>query len=65
MKICFVLQRRFAYIGHALAELLNQKYGVREFCGYVSVRESFNFIKKQSSPRFTRLLLDEDIHRQS
>jgi len=62
MKICFFLQRRFTYIGYALATRLNQKYDVRKFCAYIHLRESFNFIKNQKSPRFTQLLLDEDIH---
>lgn len=62
MKICFLLQRRFAYIGHSLATRLNKKYGVQEFCAYVHVRQSFNFIKSQKFPHFTQLLLDEDIH---
>jgi hypothetical protein len=62
MKICFFLQRRFAYIGYALASHLNQKYGVQEFCAYVQVRQGYDFIKKQTSPHFTQVLLDEDIH---
>lgn len=61
MKICFFLQRRFAYIGYAMAELLNQHYGLNEFCGYVSVREGFDFIKSRTAPRFTNLLLDEEV----
>ncbi|MDO8667854.1 MAG: hypothetical protein Q7K35_02015 [bacterium] len=63
MKICFMLQRRFAYIGHTLASQLNQKYGIENFCGYVAMRKSFNFIKNKKSPRFSELILDEDIHR--
>ncbi|MFA6551831.1 MAG: hypothetical protein WCV41_04870, partial [Patescibacteria group bacterium] len=49
-KICFLLQRRYAHIGQALAELLSQKYGVREFCGYVFTRESYDYLKSQNSP---------------
>lgn len=63
MKICFLLQRRFAVIGYSLAKLLSQKYGVEKFCGYAFTRSSYNFIKSQSSPTFTKLFLDEDIHR--
>lgn len=63
MKICFLLQRRFAVIGLALAKLLNQKYGVEEFCAYVSTRKSYNFIKSQTWPTFTQILLNEDINR--
>lgn len=63
MKICFLLQRRYAYIGYTLAELLDKKYNIKEFCSYVFTRESFDFIKSQNSPRFSQLILDEDIHR--
>jgi len=63
MKICFLLQRRFATIGHVLIKFLNKKYGVEEFCGYVSTRNSYNFIKSQTSPKFTKVLLNEDINR--
>ena len=63
MTICFILQRRFASIGYAIAKSLNKKYGVKKFCGYAFTRRSYNFIKNQSSPAFTNLILDEDIHR--
>lgn len=62
MKICFLLQRRFAVIGHTLAKLLNKKYDTEELCGYVFTRNGYNFIKSQPVPAFTKLLLDEDIH---
>ena len=48
MKVCFLLQRRFAYIGHKLAIILKEKYGVEDFCGYVYLRSSFEFLKKQT-----------------
>jgi hypothetical protein len=35
MKVCFYLQRRFAFLGHEMAVLLKEKYGVKDFCGYV------------------------------
>ncbi len=63
MKICFILQRRFAYIGHAMALSFNKKYGVNEFCGYVYMRSSFNFLKSQPDINYKKLLLDEDIHK--
>ncbi|MFA5317853.1 MAG: hypothetical protein WC323_00025 [Patescibacteria group bacterium] len=63
MKICFLLQRRFAYIGQEMAVLLKQKYEINDFCGYVFLRESYEYIKNQPS-QFSRLLLDENIHRQ-
>ena len=62
-KICFLLQRRYAHIGQALAELLSQKYDVQKFCGYVFTRESYDYLKNQNSLHFTQLLFDEDIHR--
>jgi len=63
MKICFLLQRRYAYIGYALIELLNQNYGLKEFCGYAFTRESYNFLKDRKSPGLTQIIFDEDIHR--
>ena len=62
MKGCFLLQRRFAFIGHALAILLKDKYGVTDFCAYVYTRDSFEFLKFQKDILYTNLLLDEDIH---
>lgn len=62
MKICFLLQRRFAYIGYEIARHLYHQYGIKEFCGYVQVRQSFNFLKEQTAPEFSGLLLDEEIH---
>jgi hypothetical protein len=63
MKICFMLQRRFVYIGYALASQLNQKYGIKNFCAYVQLRSSLNYIKSKKSPHFTELIFDEDIHK--
>ncbi|MDP2709096.1 MAG: hypothetical protein Q8O93_03560 [bacterium] len=62
MKICFLLQRRFAYIGHDLAIILKNKYGARDFCGYVSQRSSYNFLINQKDIAYTSLILDEEIH---
>lgn len=62
MKIGFLLQRRFAYIGHDLAIHLKNKYGVNDFCGYVYLRDSFNYLKKQKDINYVNLILDEDIH---
>ncbi len=63
LKGCFVLQRRFAYLGHELAILLKER-GVNEFCGYVHLRESYEFLKQQKDIRYTSLILDEDIQKQ-
>lgn len=62
MKGCFILQRNFAYIGHNLALLLKEKYGITEWCGYVYMRTGYDFLKKQTDIRYTSLLLDQDIH---
>lgn len=64
MKACFLLQRSFAYVGHKLAIILKEKYGVENFCGYVYLRSSFTFLKNQKDINYTSLLLDEDIHNQ-
>ena len=63
MKICFFLHRQFAHIGHNLARLLSEKYGVKEFCGYVQLRSSYDFLTSQKDIMYTDLLLDEDIHK--
>jgi len=63
MKICFFLQRRFAYLGHNLAIILKEKYGVSDFCGYVNLRSSFNFLSSQKDIKYSNLLLDEDIQK--
>jgi len=62
IKVCFLLQRRFAYVGHRLAIILKEKYGINRFCAFVSQRSSFEFLKKQKDINYTSLLLDEDIH---
>lgn len=62
MKICFFLQRRFAFVGHNLAALLKEKYGLNDFCGLVSQRSSYNFLKKQQDVDYSCLLLDENVH---
>lgn len=64
MKVCFLLQRRFAYIGHAMALTFRKKYGINKFCGYVETRPSYEFLKSQKDISYTKLLLDEEIHKQ-
>ncbi len=63
MKGCLLLQRRFAFVGHNIALLLKEKYGVKEFCGYVYLRYSYDFLKSQNDIKYTELLLDEEIHK--
>lgn len=62
MKGCFLLQRQFAYIGHFLAQDLKERYGVNEFCGFVYLRSSYDFLIKQTDVPYTALLLDEELH---
>ena len=62
MKACFLLQRNFAYLGHILAIILKNKYRVEQFCGFVNLRSSHDFLKNQKDIDYSSLLLDEDIH---
>ncbi|MDP3784911.1 MAG: hypothetical protein Q8R12_02440 [bacterium] len=61
MKGCFLLQRKFAWLGHALAVELKEKYGVSEFCGYVQSRKAERFLRRRGDLKYTSLLVDEDI----
>ncbi|MEK7072100.1 MAG: hypothetical protein AAB969_00865 [Patescibacteria group bacterium] len=63
MKICFFLQRRFAYLGHNLAVILKEKYTELDFCGYVNLRSSFDFLSSQKDIKYSTLLLDEDMQK--
>ncbi|MCR4334874.1 MAG: hypothetical protein NUV47_04090 [Patescibacteria group bacterium] len=62
MKGCFVLQRRFAYIAHDIIVHLKKKYGLTQFCGYVFLRSTYDFLRTQKEVNYTSLILDEDIH---
>lgn len=62
MKICFLLQSRFAHVGHAMALALKNRYGVSDFCGYVYSRSSMEFLTSQKEITYTKLLLDEEVH---
>lgn len=63
MKGCFLLQRRFAHIGHYVAVHLQEKYGVTDFCGLVYMRSSYEWLKQQKDIAYSTLLLDEDIQK--
>ncbi len=63
MKICFLAQRRFAYISHYLALALKKKYGMTEFCAYASLRTSYDFLRNQKEINYGAILLDEEIHK--
>ena len=62
MKGCLLLQRRFAYVGHAVARTLKERYRVSDFCGYVYLRSSFDFLQQQTDINYSSLLLDENVH---
>lgn len=64
MKCAFLLQRQFAYIGHYLAKELKEKHGVQEFCGYVYLRSSYQFLKQQNEITYSSLLLDQDLDKE-
>lgn len=62
MKICLLLQRRFAYVGHAMVLTFKNRYGVKNFCAYVSVPSSLEFLKSQTEIKYSSLLSDEKLH---
>ncbi len=62
MKVCFFLQRNYARTGHLLAVWLKEKYGVRDFCAYVGLRRSYEFLISQKDISYGRLVLDEEVH---
>lgn len=61
MKICFLLQRNFAYVGHAMASALKERHGVTEFCGIVQMRSSYEFLRSQKEIAYTNLVLDDEV----
>lgn len=61
MKGCLYLQRHFAIIGHTIAIHL-RKLGVKEFCAYTEPRTAYNYFISQEDIKYTKILLDEDIH---
>ncbi len=63
MKGCFYLQRNFAYIGHNLVRLLQEKHGITTWCAYVDLRKSYDFLNTQKDVAYTALLLHQDVHK--
>ncbi|MEK7646881.1 MAG: hypothetical protein AAB378_00725 [Patescibacteria group bacterium] len=47
-----------------MAITFKKKYGLNQFCGYVQLRDSFEFLKSQKDIAYTKLLLEEDIQKQ-
>lgn len=64
MKACLIFQRRFTRVAHSIAKKLRDEHGVSEFCGFVYLRSSFNFLKTQNEVPYSSLLLDQNIHDQ-
>lgn len=60
-KACLQLQRRFAYVGHAMALVMQKKYGIKDFCGYVELASSLEFLKSQKEINYSRLLYDAEL----
>lgn len=63
IKALMFMKRRFAYAGHAMALVLQKKYGVKDFCAYTSLRSSFNFLKSQRDINYSEIALDENVHK--
>lgn len=63
IKVCLILQRRFALVGHELARILKRDHGINDICAFVSTRASYRYLSEQKDVQYTKLLLDEDIQR--
>lgn len=63
MKICFFLQRRFVFIGHAMALNIKAVAPETEFCAMVHSRPGLGFIQNQKDINYSSILFDEDIQR--
>src|SRR3989338_8347694 len=62
MKACFYWGRRFVYLGNIMAEQLKEKYGINDFCAFVTLRSSYDYLKNQKEVHYSQLLLEEDIY---
>ncbi len=65
MKICLYLQRRWAFLGHALAKELKNKYGVEEFCCYSYAKYATTFLRKQEDIKYTAILSEYELHNEA
>lgn len=59
-----MLQRQFASVAHSLALELKNKFNLKDFCGFVQLRSSYDFALNQTDFVYSGLLLDEEIHNQ-
>jgi len=62
MKACFVMQSLYSRGLHAIALILKEKYGVNEFCAYISTPWAEKFIKNQTDINYDPILVDHEIH---
>jgi hypothetical protein len=47
-----------------LAVLLKENHGIDQFCAYVHLRDSYDFLNSQKEITYSKLILDEDIQKQ-
>lgn len=62
MKICFLLQRRFARVGHALAANIKIEHPETRFCAVTEPRYNLKYLREQKDVPYEGILLDEDLH---
>lgn len=61
MKACLILQRRFAYVGHAMAKVFKEKYGVNQFCAYTDLGASLEFLQSQTDIAYTDIFFEPEV----
>ncbi len=63
MKACIVLQNQYSKIGHAIANVLKEQYGVTEFSAYVFSRGAEEFVRTQKEISYNPILVDHELHK--
>ncbi len=64
MRACIVLQNQYSKIGHAIANVLKEDYGVTEFSAYVFSLGAEKFIHTQTDIVYNPVLVDHELHNQ-
>jgi len=62
-KICFFWGRRFVYVGHEMAKILQEEYNCKNFCAIITQRAGLNFLKNQTDVKYSNILLEEDVYK--
>lgn len=62
MKICFVLQAGFTYMGHAMACQLKELLPGAQFCAFAQLREGLRYLQTQKDIAYGHIPLEEDMH---